>query len=107
MLLMAMLPCGHADVHFNGAHDHVHDAAMELCSVSSEHCECHTCNSGLCSEDLEYEGTRVFSADLIAVPVTPAVLLPWPKSVPVFIKPAAPPQFSANLAALRTIQLLI
>ena len=106
IFMVTMSPCGHADVHFNSAHDHDHDAQSDLCSVSSEPCDCHACDTGPCDDDLDLESSVVGSSIAIAdAPVSQVTISSYPSVPPVTFKPVL--QKSGTLVFLRTVQLLI
>ncbi len=100
-LLVAMLPCGHAE-----HHDHGQDVAMELCAVAAAPCECHSCNHQPCPDSVEIQLDRYApDSNTIEPPSTPALLfvLPETKSV---LKQTPPPD-PGILAVIQTVQLLI
>ena len=103
ILMVAMSPCVHADVHLNSAHDH--DAQSGLCSISSAPCDCHACETGPCAEDLDLESTVRSSVAIADVPVSQVTVWSYPSVALVTFKPVL--KKSGTLVCLRTVQLLI
>ena len=103
VFMVTMSPCGHADLHSDHAHDH--DLQIELCSVSSEPCECHAHNSGPCVDDIDLDAPERGSSGMVDIPEPQVTIASYSQNSSVITKPVL--QTSGTLAALKTVQLLI
>ena len=100
-LLAAMLPCSHAE-----HHDHGHDAAMELCTLAAEPCECHSCNHPQCPDSVEIQlDHNTPDSNTIEQPPAPVLLFILAETKSVLRE--IPPPVPGILAVIQTVQLLI
>lgn|GEM_PF-3054592 len=103
VLMLAMMPCGHAAEH--GPHDHDHDAAVEICAAPPPACDCHSCDHGVCPAELQAPQQRSVSTSVLGpLPsVVTRLILLEKKSL---TRHRQPPS-TGVLAILQTVQLLI
>lgn len=100
-LMVAAMPCCHADDHDL----HVHDAGAKAEICASHTCSCHSCDETTCSDKLEMTPGLTTPSATVAAPLSVIELYILPEDKPVLKKATLPPP--GVLATLQTVQLLI